>query len=140
LFSNTSIKVRYIPDRDVWIIIGILIGIEAVLLLALTFGADISDEIILVDEHRQSMNYKSCTYDDKTVFIVMMVIIYTSKVALIIWGVVLSIQLRGVKYRVYNEVSVMAFSIYISPLSLFFLSLLQKAMNPIHPQVSAKKS
>jgi len=110
LYSNTSIKVKRIPDRDVWLIIAVLVGIETVLLLALTFGAGIEDEIILVDQHRQSLNYKSCTYDDKTAFILIVAILYTAKIALIIWGVVLSILLRGVKYRVYNEASVMAFS------------------------------
>jgi len=110
LFSNPKIKVRNIPDRDVWVIIGILVGIEVVLLFALTFGADLGDEIVVVDEHRKSMNYKSCTHQNRTAFFVMLAILYTAKVALIVWGVILSIQLRGVKYRVYNEAAVMAFS------------------------------
>jgi len=110
LFSNTAFNGGNIPDREVWIIIGVLVGMETILLLGLTFGAEIVDEIILIDKHRQSMNHKNCIYNNEMAFFIILAIIYSIKAAFIIWGVVLSIQLRGVKYRVYNEASVMAFS------------------------------
>jgi len=112
LYSNKTIEVKRIPDRDVWMILCVVVGIEAALLLALTFGAELGAEIEIVDEFHRSLNYKECTYERDTTFIVLLTLLYASKIALIIWGVILSIQLRGVKYRVYNEASVMAFSMY----------------------------
>jgi len=112
LYSNAKIRVRRIPDRDLWIVILVLIGLEVAMLLVFTFGSQFEVVMERPDIYRRAKDYQTCHPQNQTFFIICLIILLIAKAALMAWGVVLSIILRGVRYRVYNEATIIAFSMY----------------------------
>jgi len=119
IFWNYSLLIATLV---VWMIVSILIGIDVIPLVIGTIVSEIRKEVIIVDAHRQAYNIITCTADNLIAYwiviglLVALKVFLTStssshfiQVALSAYGVYLSIRLRRVKLKIYNESVIMAF-------------------------------
>lgn len=119
LYSNRAVEVTRISDKKIWIIISILVTIEIVLLIFLTVFGDIERDITLEDPHRNSTAEFDC-YLKSVGFRVIITLNGIYFLLLIVYGSFLSIKLRKIKFKMYNESTIMAFSFY----NLIFFAIL----------------
>eukprot|EP01130_Rhizamoeba_saxonica_P005608 TRINITY_DN2235_c0_g2_i3.p1 TRINITY_DN2235_c0_g2~~TRINITY_DN2235_c0_g2_i3.p1 ORF type:complete len:682 (-),score=109.42 TRINITY_DN2235_c0_g2_i3:54-2099(-) len=105
--------------QQLLMIVGILIGIDVVLLTLWTIVSPSTYEKVIPDPDRPILNYRICTNtltDD-----VFFYIIIGEKVITILYGIYLSIQTWSLKFKIFNESKYIAFSIY-NCLFFFLLS------------------
>jgi len=125
LFHNQTLELITVPDVDVWKVIGVLVLIEVILLIIFTFVGDTDASITVVDDFRPSKDLHGCSVS--VGYWITLGLLFLYKLVVSIWGIYLSIRLRKVQYKVFNESKPIAFAQY----NLVFFAMLAVVLQSV---------
>jgi len=111
LYHNKTIQVISIPDKDVWIIVSVCFVISVALLAIFSGVSGMEFDVEVPDPYRPSNNIPVCSAGGAKYWVPLGLIIGTL-VVLSIWGIIITIRIRDIKFKVYNESKVIAFVMY----------------------------
>eukprot|EP01121_Diplochlamys_sp_Union-15-3_P015635 TRINITY_DN5213_c0_g1_i2.p1 TRINITY_DN5213_c0_g1~~TRINITY_DN5213_c0_g1_i2.p1 ORF type:complete len:406 (+),score=48.55 TRINITY_DN5213_c0_g1_i2:863-2080(+) len=118
LINNRNLKVIHIPDSHIWAIIFVLLTIELVLLAIFTGVSRIDAVLRKTDIFRRSTWKYSCEVSVR--YWIVLGILIGVNLLLGIMGAYLAIQMRKIKFKVFNESKIIGFAMY----NILFFGLL----------------
>jgi len=123
IFLNPKFSYRKITNTQLVLFVGLLLGIQWLLLVLWTSIERRTVVVEVPEPHRPSYNYYQCTFT--TVDIVFLSLIGAYWGALLAAGVFLAFKIRNVEWVHYNESKLIGFSIYnICVFSIVVMALL----------------
>lgn len=130
IFTLNTIDVIRISDLQVaFVILLILVG-QVILSILSTTVTRLTSTLRVVDEHRPSLNYYTCTSSSSLQIIFGINVAYV--VALLGWGTYLAYHIRLIPYSLYDESKTIIFSIYNAAVFCAVAIVIQQAVGNSH--------
>eukprot|EP00029_Vermamoeba_vermiformis_P003667 TRINITY_DN14207_c0_g1_i1.p1 TRINITY_DN14207_c0_g1~~TRINITY_DN14207_c0_g1_i1.p1 ORF type:complete len:770 (-),score=68.29 TRINITY_DN14207_c0_g1_i1:85-2394(-) len=110
LSSTRSLKIFKITDTQ--LLIGILLALvgDAIICIVQAAVVDMTPVLVVVDPHRPVYNYYECPFTNQTTGISAALIAYNGLIC--VFGLAVAWKIRKLKYPVFNESKIIAFSMY----------------------------
>jgi len=113
LFTNKTVEIMQVSDSRLWLIIVVLLFIELVLLSIFQGIVEIEKKIEQPDPYHRCFDYPVCHIKTGWTSYIPIVLLGLFNGSMVIFGFYLSIAVRKIRFRVYNETKILVFSVFL---------------------------